>query len=132
MYAYERTKTGYNNGRYNDVRPYYWDGKVAVMYPSDYGYAAGETCATGTNLYNYSTSGCKNTDWLWYTSDHQWLLSPNSSSTVIAFYADSTGNVSDNIVLYGRSVLPVFNLTSDVSIVGGTGTAEDPYQIMKG
>ena len=33
MYTYERTKTGTNNGRYNDSRPYYWEGKVALMYP---------------------------------------------------------------------------------------------------
>ena len=131
MYAYERTKTGYNNGRYNDVRPYYWDGKVAVMYPSDYGYAAGETCATGTNLYNYSTSGCKNTDWLWYTSDHQWFLSPNSSGTDVAFSVVTMGNVNNygNVVLNGCSVRPVFSLKPEVIITEGDGTIDNPYRV---
>ena len=131
MYTYERTTTGYNNGRYNDVRPYYWDGKVAVMYPSDYGYAAGETCATGTNLYNYSTSGCKNTDWLWYTSDHQWFLSPNSSGTDVAFSVVTMGNVNNygNVVLNGCSVRPVFSLKPEVIITEGDGTIDNPYRV---
>ena len=93
MYTYERTTTGYNNGRYNNVRPYYWDGKVTVMYPSDYGYAAGEACATGTNLSAYNSS-CKNTDWLLYTGDWQWTLSSHSSFTVNAFNVYTTGSVT--------------------------------------
>ena len=32
----------------------------------------------------------------------------------------------------GRSVRPVFNLTSDVTIVSGYGTSTSPYQVTKG
>ena len=108
MYTYERTTTGYNNGRYNNVRPYYWDGKVTVMYPSDYGYAAGEACATGTNINAYNSS-CKNTDWLLYTGDWQWTLSPYSSGAGNAFGVYSTGHVATSSsslgVLCGQSLI---------------------------
>ena len=132
MYTYERTKTGTNNGRYNDSRPYYWEGKVALMYPSDYGYAAGTTCVNGTNLYDYDTS-CKNSDWL-FNSSYQWLMTPNSSiDSLNAFFVDSSGYVDNGyLVNNGGSVWPVFNLTSDVIIVGGSGTSSSPYQITKG
>ena len=128
MYTYERTTTGYNNGRYNNVRPYYWDGKVTVMYPSDYGYAAGETCATGTNFNSYRN--CNGTNWLRISND-QWLLSPNSSNTGNAFHVHTTGNVLGNGAWYGRSVRPVFYLKPDVIITGGSGTMDDPYTISK-
>ena len=132
MYTYERTKTGTNNGRYNDSRPYYWEGKVALMYPSDYGYAAGSTCVNVTNLLDYDTS-CKNSDWL-FNSSYQWLMPPDSSSADIAFYVYASGNVNNyySVVNIGGSVRPVFNLTSDVAIVGGSGTSTSPYQITKG
>ena len=57
FYAYERGTT-----RYDTNRPLYWDGYVGLMYPSDFGYAAGNSCVTGTDPYNYD-GGCKNKDW---------------------------------------------------------------------
>ncbi len=130
MYTYERTRTGYRNGRYNDSRPYYWEGKIALMYPSDYGYAAGKTCATGTNLSDYKTS-CKNMNWLIDTSKLQWLLTPSSSVDSRAFAVASPGNVVDNVdgTRSGSFVYPTFYLNKDIMITGGTGTSSNPYTV---
>ena len=131
MYGYERGTL-----RYNTDKPLYWEGMVGLMYPSDHGYAAGNSCVTGTELYNYD-SGCKNKDWLWMTtsSDYsysaEWLMSPYSNASCIVFIVDSSGRV------YGLqdrgyipfSVRPVFYLTSTTSITSGTGTEADPYII---
>ena len=132
FYAYER-----GTARYDTNRPLYWDGYVGLMYPSDFGYAAGNSCVTGTDPYNYD-GGCKNKDWLWmttssnYTSGAEWLMSPDSGYSDSVFGVDSTGYVN----YYGSSgytfaARPVFYLTSDVSITGGTGTLSDPYIITK-
>ena len=59
MYGYER-----GTNRYDTNRPLYWDGNIGLMYPSDFGYAAGNTCVTGTTLYNYD-GGCYKKDWLY-------------------------------------------------------------------
>ena len=128
FYTYERGTT-----RYDTNRPLYWDGMVGLMYPSDFGYAAGNTCVTGTDPYNYD-GGCKNKDWLWmttssdYSNSVEWLMSPNSGVSSRAFYVDSSGYVGFSNGVYGvNSVRPVFYLSSTTSITDGTGTSTDPY-----
>ena len=128
FYAYERGTT-----RYDTNRPLYWDGYVGLMYPSDFGYAAGNTCVTGTDPYNYD-GGCKNKDWLWmttssdYTNGYEWLMSPNSGYSDRAFYVLSTGYVYGNIrVGNPYSARPVFYLSSSASISEGEGTETNPY-----
>ena len=128
FYAYERGTT-----RYDTNRPLYWDGMVGLMYPSDFGYAAGNTCVTGTDPYNYD-GGCKNKDWLWmttssdYTNGYEWLMSPDSGHSYGAFPVTSSGyvhygyNVND-----ARSARPVFYLSSSASISEGEGTSVAPY-----
>ena len=125
-YTYERGTNRYGSN------PLYWDGMIGLMYPSDFGYAAGNTCVTGTDLYNYD-GGCKNKDWLWmtnssdYSNSAEWLMSPYSGNSSYSFYVFSSGCVDgDNLVVNANSVRPVFYLTSDVSITGGTGTSSDP------
>ena len=129
FYTYERGTT-----RYDTNRPLYWDGMVGLMYPSDYGYAAGNSCVTGTDPYNYD-GGCKNKDWLWmttssdYTNGYEWLMSPSSGSSGRAFYVNSSGFVDYNYcyVSYAYSVRPVFYLSSSASISEGEGTSDAPY-----
>ncbi len=121
MYGYERGTT-----RYDTSRPLYWDGMVGLMYPSDYGYAAGNTCVTGKILYNY-TGGCMNKDWLNSSSHIQWLMSPYSGYSDKVFHVYPSGNVNLEEVYRGLWVRPTFYLKSDISVTGGTGTSSDPY-----
>ncbi len=129
MYGYER-----GTSRYDTDRPLYWEGMVGLMYPSDYGYAAGNTCVTGTILCNY-TGGCKNKDWLWmttssdYTNNGEWLMSPFSIFLHYVFRVDSNGRFRYD---YGYSSLalavrPVFFLNSSASISEGDGSSTNPY-----
>ena len=122
MYGHERGMLRYNTGR-----PLYWDGMVGLMYPSDYGYAAGNTCVTGTKLYDYNDE-CRIKDWLYISNTAQWLMSPVSGNSDYAFLVSSSGFVNYvNHVGYPYSVRPVFYLTSSTSITDGTGTSTDPY-----
>ena len=126
FYAYER-----GTARYDTNRPLYWDGYVGLMYPSDFGYAAGNSCVTETDPYNYN-GGCKNKDWLWmttssnYSNSGEWLMSPDSGSSSFAFFVYSSGFVGDPVNgVY--SARPVFYLNSSASISEGEGTSTDPY-----
>ena len=122
MYGYER-----GTARIDTNRPLYWDGYVGLMYPSDYGYAAGKSCGDGTNLYNYDGS-CKSKDWLFNSSNWQWLMSPYSGNSNYAFGVDSSGFVNDYYdVNYANSARPVFFLNSSASISDGEGTLGAPY-----
>ena len=123
MYGYER-----GTRRYDTSRPLYWDGMVGLMYPSDYGYAAGNTCVTGTKLVNYD-GGCMNKDWLYISNTYQWLMSPYSGFSGRAFLVRYSG-----YVIYGTydvcdafSARPVFFLNSSASISEGEGSSTNPY-----
>ena len=122
MYGYERGTL-----KENTDRPLYWEGMVGLMYPSDYGYAAGNTCVNGTRLYDYD-GGCKNKDWLYISNTFQWLMSPDSSNSYGLFLVGYDGPVnyssySNNVF----SVSPVFFLDSSASISDGEGTSAAPY-----
>mgnify|MGYP004645192091 FL=1 len=130
FYTYERRTI-----RHDTNRPLYWDGMVGLMYPSDYGYAAGNTCVTETDPYNYY-EGCKNKDWLWmttssnYSNNGEWLMSPSSGVSDSVFRVDSTGfvlNIYDGGSYDVFSARPVFYLSSSASISDGEGTSTDPY-----
>ena len=127
MYGYER-----GTNRYDTNRPLYWDGNVGLMYSSDYGYAAGNTCATSIILYNYNE--CKSKDWLWmsnssdYTKGREWIMTSDLNIKGNVYAIGYYGHVSYGVNSKNfYSVRPTFYLSKDVVITGGTGTETDPY-----
>ena len=119
MYGHERGKTTYSGNALS------WKGKIGLMYPSDYGYAAGNDCAMGTVLYYYNGE-CSNREWLYRSDNSEWTLTPYASD------ANSVWNVSTGIVAYTDAFLPstvrpVFYLISSVSISSGDGSLNNPY-----
>ena len=128
-YGYERGTTVYNG------YPTTWQGKIALMYPSDYGYATSGGVTTNrkaclakelTNWDSSSYSDCKNNDWI-FNGSIQWVLTPRSSCSDNVFSVSNTGFVDyDNAnFLYG--VRPSLYLSSNVSIISGDGSQNNPY-----
>ena len=115
-----------------------WNGKIGLMYPSDYGYATSggsttnRTNCLNTNLYNWSNDSsyrdCYNNDWI-YNGSGQWTISPcaysSSAFNVFGVYDYVVG--SDARQPY--SVRPSVYLISKTVILGGEGTLESPYEI---
>ena len=121
-YTYERGTNKYNTS------PTYWDGYVGLMYPSDYGYAAGNNCVTNTTLYEYD-NGCKGKAWMYNSEKWTWLMTPVSNTNNDAFDIASSGFIdygNDGVTGEGY-VYPVFYLTPTTTITDGTGTSIDPY-----
>ena len=117
-----------------------WNGKVGLMYPSDYGYAtsggstSNRTSCLNKELYNWDSSSysdCKNNDWLLDSIDWQWTISPLAFSPgsygVFGIYA--VGSVDGRDARYAGLVRPSVYLISKTSILGGEGTLENPYEI---
>ena len=109
-----------------------WTGKIAIPYPSDYGYAA-DLSQCHQTLVNYDHSTCTANNWMKNilgTSSFGWLLTPYSNLANRARYVDSSGYVNGtNSVTYANGVAPVLSLTSELDIGSGTGTSSDPYQL---
>ncbi len=133
LYERERGTTVYNGN------PTTWQGKIALMYPSDYGYATSggattnrETCLA-KELYNWDSSSysdCKNNDWLLDSSTNQWTLTPDSSYSRGVFGVYNPGYVGSNNGASNESVFrPSLYLSSNVSITSGDGTQSSPYTL---
>ena len=132
FYGYERGTTVYSG------RPTTWSGKVALMYPSDYGYATSGGSTTNRDaclakeLYNWDSSSfsdCKNNDWLYDSSTYQWTLTPGSSRSDYVFLVGKPGFVGRSNASYSSEILPSVYLTSNVKISGGDGTSNSPYTL---
>ena len=101
--------------------------KIGLMYPSDYGYAAGSSCLS-TALYNYD-GGCKNSDYL-YSGEYEWLQAPYASDSSFAAHLHSAGSVfGSDSVTNSFAVRPVLYLNTNVEITGGDGSKSNPFQV---
>ena len=123
-YNQERSTTLIDTPSDNAPRNNTWDGKIALIYPSDYGYASTDTTCRS----KISSSNCKNENWL-FNSAMQWTLSPHSSSANYVFYVGSDGRVDGTHAYLPTGVRPALFLKSDVVISGGEGTESNPYVI---
>ena len=122
FYGYERGTTVYSG------RPTTWTGKIGLMYPSDYGYAADLSKCT-KQLGSYIDSTCKSNDWL-FNSNNQWTLTPNSDYVYLVFYVGSSGGLASHSAdgsNYG--VRPVLYLASDLAMESGDGSSSNPYKL---
>ena len=133
MWKYERKNEANRTGYYHGTNPIMQNDaskKIALMYASDYGYAASKECTS--NLYDYASSAsCKTTNnWL-DKSAYTWLLPQNSGTYNNAFQLDWTGYVSSysNVGNGNWVVRPVLYLSSNVKISDGSGTSSDPYTL---
>ena len=123
FYGYERGSTVYSG------RPTYWEGKIGLMYPSDYGYSVlASSCARTTNLSSYNKSTCAGESWL-YGEGNEWTLTPDSSNSGYVFYLSSTGHLDSYNADNGFAARPVLYLDSSVYVIDGNGTMSDPYII---
>jgi len=124
MYNAERRTLHISNPSDGITRTNTWDGKIALMYPSDYGYASTDTTCRS----ELSSSNCKNGNWL-FNSAMQWTLSPDSSYAYSVLLVDSGWSVGGFRTYGNHGVRPALFLKSDVVIAGGTGTESAPYTI---
>ena len=123
-YNHERSTTLISTPSDNIPRTNAWDGKIALIYPSDYGYASTDTkCRSGL-----SSSNCKNENWLANNTTY-WTSSPDSGFAYYVFGVASGGLVSYSFANRTYGVRPALFLKSDIIITGGFGDESDPYEI---
>ena len=99
-------------------------GNKALQYPI--GLITADEVAFAGGVY-----GKTNESYYLYTGQAYWTMSPYwySSGHANVFLVWSAGNLNNAIVNSVRSVRPVINLRSDVTISGGDGTSSNPYTI---
>ncbi len=137
MWQYERKNEANRTGYYYGTNPIMQNDtskKIAIMYASDYGYAASKECINDLYKYNVSES-CKSTNnWL-DKSEYTWLLPQDLSLPHFVFVVTSSTFIFSSYVHTNSAyhdeyaVRPVLTLSSNVKISGESGTSSDPYQL---
>jgi len=128
IYEYERGTTVYTG------RPTTWKGKIALAYPSDYGYAADFNQCNQT-LYDYINNTCTSNNWMKAIitnsgSNIGWLLTPRSGYSSDAWVVISGGNVGYySYAYFAYGVVPVLSLSPELGIESGDGSSSNPYKL---
>ena len=135
FYSYERSN---NIGKVcslgdgcNDTvkRTTMWTGQIGLMYLSDYGYATSggtsmnRASCLAKELYNWgihSYGDCTDNDWFY--NSNGWPLMP------FAMY-DTSSSVGGLPASFEGPVYPTVYLKANVTILNGSGSYDDPYEI---
>ena len=131
IYEYERGTTVYTD------RPTTWTGKIALAYPSDYGYAADLNQCVNKQLNKYNDSTCTSNNWMKAIitnngSNYGWLLTPYSSDSYDVWHVHSSGFVNYHGNAYtAYGAVPVLSLSSELGIKSGLGdgSSSNPYKL---
>ena len=133
MYDKERVSGTVITGT-TPTRTLTWTGKVAIPYPSDYGYAA-DLSLCQKQLGSYNDATCTANNWMKNIVTNNggnlgWLLTPHSDAANFAWYVISSGRVNCNTGADDAlGVVPVLSLNSELDIGSGSGTSSSPYQL---
>ncbi len=105
-----------------------YSAKIGLMYASDYGFAAGPSAWT-SNLIDYDGAAIKSVNWM-YMGLYEWTISRRADLSDNVFHVYLDGYVD---IGFGGSnfsgVRPSFNLSSSITYVSGSGSANDPIVI---
>ena len=129
-YAAERGTTVYSEHATT------WTGRIALMYPSDYGYATSgnsttdrATCLSKELSNWHKASDCYSNDYLFNNGYNQWTLTPLSSNINYGASVYYDGRVWFANVFSAYGVRPTAFLKSNISISSGDGSSTTPYNL---
>ena len=113
-----------------------WTGYVGLPYVTDWAYASSESVCE-TNMQKQDSSNayiCKNNNWMQRSKDSSWYLSPYSygSTANLAWFVDSNGITGSRYAVTSYAVAPSIYLKSNVQIISGAGTSDNPYVLSLG
>ncbi len=124
IYAQERSTNVHSGNKQT------WDGKVALIYPSDYMYASSGCYNTSTGGDGYNSSTCTSTNWLLDSNNFYYFLSPSSYYSYMVTRTDTTGYAGvTGTGDVGAGLRQAVYLNPSVLYLSGDGTSANPFII---
>ncbi len=121
---YNKERNVYDSNYYDSDNPASVENYLALMYTSDYGYAASDECMS--NIMNYNSTSCKNNNWL-FLGKNENLLMPAVNPGAITNINSDGSVMASNCIEDKYAVRPVLYLKPNAKI-SGTGITSDPYK----
>ena len=117
-------------GQVNAENSKTWNGKIALPTVSEYLRTNSNSNCKTFSTYNNNSNTCRNTTWMYYSSNYWWTLSPDSVTSYRVFVVRSTDIVNIySAATMNLAVRPAITLSSEVQITGGDGTQNNPYVV---
>lgn len=113
--------------------PTSWNGKVGLLYASDYGYAVDFNSCVNIKLNSYSS--CASYNWLKSSltngGSNSWLLTPSVVESSVVYFVLANGSLLSGTADYTFNVNPTVYLKSYVTFdtSSGDGSSSNPYRI---
>ena len=128
IYGYERGTNVESNPSDGITRTTSWTGKIGLVYPSDYGYA-GELSKCDSVLLRFASgsAACIRSSWM-FDGSAWWFLTSSSLSGTSVSSARSLGGVTYQ-ASFNQYVVPALYLSSQIDIISGTGSKDNPYRL---
>jgi len=112
-----------------------WNGNIAMVYPSDYGYAV-DINSCQYNMYNYKN--CVSNNWMYgilsdFSNKLSWLFTSRSHETNPQVYRiKETGDVAFANSNVSQGVTPALYLNPElvISLLEGDGSSSNPYRLV--
>ena len=131
IYLHEMNRTGKTSTVGEWTTP---SAKIGLMYASDYALSLGSsalalTTGTGANKGLLKTSWMNPSNNDTTKNSYEWTLSRDGDpgSVLFAWCVNSEGDVGYDYVTSSSGVRPVFYLTSNGAVSGGTGALDNPF-----
>ena len=106
-----------------------WNGKIALLYPSDYGYAS-NTSNWSKDLSSAYSNGLSLNNWMFNNEmAGTWFLSPASDFPDYVSVVLIDGGLSRDDADSYVALRPVLSLGSQAMIITGSGSINDPYEL---
>ena len=141
IYSNERTNTSNDNDSL-------WDGKIGLVYPSDYMYAS-SSCYNDSTKYayneddsspyssDYRNANCTSTNWLLNSNLSYWSITtvystfyPGSWNKNNSVYIQNSGNLNyASVSSTSNGVRPTLYLDANAIYKSGSGTTSNPFVI---
>lgn len=131
IYKYERENAKCSTCTYETI----WEGNIALMYPSDYGYAS-DLAKCSKSLENYGTDkeNCPGTNWI-FNEYYETFLTPDSNSDDSVWMLEEDGTVQYYYLLigtnYGYAITPTMYLKSNLLYDSGDGSSVENAYVVK-
>jgi len=118
-----KTCTQGNSGCNDTVtRTTEWEGRIGLIYPSDYGYAGGSTCTSITS------ENCSQNNWV-PNGAGNWTVSPSPGSGSANLVRNVGYGARRDDACSDGGARPALYLKSNVQIKGGDGSKNNPYKL---